>query len=280
MRQKTVVITGASRGFGLATARACLEAGANVVIASEDLAEVKAAERVLGSRDQLASTKCDVTNPNEVESLIALAVKRFGRIDVFINNAAADGVFGKTADLPIARGKRVLATDILGTYHVSVCALRQLAKQRGGRLINIVGKGARTRAPFSSLHLASKAWIVAFTAMVRTEYAPYGIEVGTYDPGICFASARKLLVINGEEKRASAVRWLIRMVGAPADVPGSELADLALSPRKVPAEGDHANPWVMLTRLFTRLVLRHPPPFAADNVTTRLIPAERSLLSN
>ena len=107
---------------------------------------------------------------------------------MFINNAAAEGVFGKTADMPIARGRRLLATDVLGTYYCSVCALRQLEKQRRGKLINIVGKGARAHAPYSSLQLASKAWINAFTAIARSEYGPHGIEVATYDPGICYST--------------------------------------------------------------------------------------------
>lgn len=281
MRSKTVVITGATRGFGLATARACLDAGANVVIASDNLAEVRTAERSLGPRDSLAGVKCDVTNATDVEQLITFAVKRFERIDVFINNAAAEGVFGKTADVPIARGRRLLATDILGTYYCSVCALRQLEKQRGGKLINIVGKGARAHAPYSSLQLASKAWISTFTTIARAEYAQFGIEVASYDPGICYSSStRNMMVITGEEKRAAAIRWLSRVLGVPAEIPGGELAGLALSERRMPAESAHTRGWVMLGRAFVRLVLRQPAPFAAHNVVTRVIPAERSLFSN
>lgn len=281
MGDKTVVITGATRGFGLATARACLAGGANVVISSEDAADVRAAELMLGPRKQLACVKCDVTQPGDVEHLIAFAVRRFGRIDVFINNASADDVFGKTADVPIARGRRVLATDVLGTYYCSVCALRQLEKQGSGRLINIVGKGAKTRAPYSSLHLATKAWISAFSALARAEYAPLGVEVGTYNPGICYTGAtRNLMVITGEERRVAMMRWLISVLGAPAEVPGAELARIALSERALPAAGDHTRSLVMLSRAFVRFVLRKPPPFAARNVVARVIPAERSLMSN
>jgi 2-deoxy-D-gluconate 3-dehydrogenase len=281
MRHKTVVISGATRGFGLATAKACLRAGANVVICSENLSDVRAAERTLGPRPELAGTQCDVTRAADVERLIAFSVERFGRIDVFIHNATAEGVFGKAADVPVARGRGLLSTDLLGTYNCNVCALRQLQKQGGGKLINIVGKGARSRSPYSALHLASKAWITAFTAMARAEYGSLGIEVGTYDPGIYFSNAtRHLMVITGEERRAAAVRWLTRVLGEPAEIPGTELAQLALSRRRLPREGDHARGWRMLSRAFLRLVLRQPPPLAAHNMVTRMIPAERSVLSN
>ncbi len=282
MSPKTVVITGGTRGFGFATAKACLDAGANVVICSEDLRDVRAAELVLGPRDRLAGTKCDVTQPLELEALIEFAASRYGRIDVFINNAGNEGALGNTADLPVARGKRVLTTNVLGTYYGSVCALRQLAKQQGGRLINIVGKGARAHSPHStSLHVAAKAWVKAFTATMHREYARHGIEVATYDPGLYFAASRqKLMVVTGEERRAAVMGTLTRVLGAPADVPGAELARLALSARKLPRNATNARPWVMFARAFRRIVLRQPSPIAARNLTTRVIPAETSLLSN
>ncbi len=281
MSPKTVVITGGTHGFGFAIAKACLEAGANVVICSDDIADVRAAELALGPRERLAGTKCDVTQPLDLEQLIEFATTRYGRIDVFINNAGNEGTLGDTADMPVARGKRVLNTNVLGTYYGSVCALRQLAKQQSGKLINIVGKGVRAHSPHSSLHVAAKAWVTAFTATMRSEYAPRGIEVGTYDPGLYFsADQQKLMVVTGQERRAAAMGMLTRVLGAPADIPGAELAQLALSSRKLPANGTNARPWVMLTRAFKRLVLRQPSPIAAHNVTTRIIPVETSLLSN
>jgi short-subunit dehydrogenase len=156
-----------------------------------------------------------------------------------------------------------------------------MAKQRGGKLINIVGKGALAHSPFSSLQLAAKAWIGAFTAIARSEYGAQGIEIATYDPGICYSSAtRNMVMITGEEKRAAAIRWLSRVLGVPAELPGSELAEMVLSDRKLPAERAHTRGLVMLSRAFMRLVLRQPAPFAVHNLVTRVIPAERSLLSN
>lgn len=281
MSPKTVVITGGTRGFGFAAAKALLEAAANVVICSEDLSDVRAAELALGPRERLTGIKCDVTQPLEVEALIEVAIKRYGRIDVFINNAGHEGVFGNTADMPIGRGRRVVSTDVLGTYYGSACALRQFMKQGGGKLINIVGKGVRPHTPHSSLHVAGKAWVSAFTAMMRAEYAPHGVEVGSYDPGLCFsADMHNLLVVIGEERRAAAMGFLTRVFGAPADVPGGELARLALSSRKLPAQGTHARNWIILSRAFRHLVLRQPSPIAARNLVARVIPAETSLLSN
>jgi hypothetical protein len=91
---------------------------------------------------------------------------------------------------------------------------------------------------------------------------------------------RNMMVITGEEKRAASIRWLGRLLGVPAEIPGSQLAEMALSEQKMPAESAHTRGWVMLSRAFMRLVLRQPAPFAAHNLITRIIPAERSLLSN
>jgi hypothetical protein len=88
------------------------------------------------------------------------------------------------------------------------------------------------------------------------------------------------MVVTGEERRVAAIRWLTNVVGAPAEVPGAELARLALSERRLPAMGDHARGLVILSRAFKRLILRRRPPLSAQNMIARVIPAERSLLSN
>jgi gluconate 5-dehydrogenase len=251
-----------------------------VVICSEDAADLRATELMLGPRRQLGVVRCDVTDVDDVEHLLKFATRRYDRIDAFINNARANPVIGKTADVPIARGRRAMSTDVLGTYYGSVCALRHFERQRGGRLINVLGRGAHSGAPYASLQVASKAWIRAFTATAREEYAALGIEVGSYDPGILFPTTRSLMAVTGEDRRVASMRWLTHVLGAPVEVPGAELARLALSDRPLPAQSDHARSSVVLSRAFVRLVLRKVPPFAATDVVTRLIPAERSLRSN
>ncbi len=152
---KVVVITGSSRGLGLATAEACLAAGASVAISSENTEELEAAP--VSDDERVLRISCDVTSEADVRAQRDAAIQRFGRIDAWINNAGTSAPTGATRDVVIATGRQVLGVNILGTYFGSVHAMRQFRKQGSGRLINIVGRGEKHPVPTGALYGSSKA---------------------------------------------------------------------------------------------------------------------------
>src|SRR3954470_21433648 len=168
----TVVIAGASSGIGLATAFAFARCGANLVLGArrgEELRRVAAGCRELGAN--AIAFELDVGDAKDVQRLTDAAVERFGRIDVWFNNAGV-GVVGPFEAAPLDAHVRVIETNLLGVVHGSHAAVRQFMAQDGrGILINMASIGGIFPAPFAASYTASKFAIAGFTDSLRAELA-------------------------------------------------------------------------------------------------------------
>lgn len=185
IRDSVVVITGASSGIGRATARAFAEEGASVVLAARrerPLKEVATECRNLGGRALVVPT--DVTDRTAVEELARKAVEDFGRIDVWVNNAAV-AFFGRFEEAPYEVYRRVIETDLFGYIHGARAVLPHFREQGSGVLINNASMVARIPQPYTSPYVISKHGIRALGQSLRQELALDGdhdIHVSTIMP--------------------------------------------------------------------------------------------------
>jgi NAD(P)-dependent dehydrogenase (short-subunit alcohol dehydrogenase family) len=170
-----IVITGASSGIGRATALELAARGAHLVVAARDVAALDG----LGF-----AVQCDVTREADVQALAHAAVAKFGRIDVWINNA---GVYlvGRFEDCPADVVRRVMETNFFGVVHGARAALQQFRKQRRGILINVDSLVAAAPQPYTSIYVASKYAVRGFSASLRMELSlekGHDVEVCTVMP--------------------------------------------------------------------------------------------------
>jgi len=168
---KVVVITGASSGFGKGAALKFASLGASVVLAARRdglLGDIAGEVETSGGKALVVHT--DVSHPEEVENLAEAAIKQFGRIDVWVNNAggAALGVF---EEIPLSDHVQVIETDLLGTLYGSYFALRQFKEQGNGTLINISSVIGKVPAPYFASYAAAKHGIVGLSGAIRQELA-------------------------------------------------------------------------------------------------------------
>lgn len=166
---QTVVITGASSGIGAATAYALARRGADVVLAarSEDaLQRVAERCRELGGRALAVPT--DVTDPEAVVGLAARAVREFGRIDGWVNNAAV-GVVGLFDEIPVEEFRQVVEVNLLGVAYGIKAALPWLSAAGGGVLVNNASVLAEVAMPYQSAYNATKHGIRGLADTVRQE---------------------------------------------------------------------------------------------------------------
>lgn len=155
---KSAVVTGGSRGLGLAIARALAKEGASVTIGSRNVSSTLAAVRLLTSEELVVEGRsCDVSKIDEVEALADLAESKFGKIDIWINNAGLSAPYGPTAHVPTESLRAVIDTKILGTMNGSVVALRRMVPRKSGKLVNMLGRGDRGSIPMQNAYSSSKA---------------------------------------------------------------------------------------------------------------------------
>src|SRR3712207_3015567 len=167
--RRVVVITGASSGIGRATALRFAESGAALVLnarGTKSLESVAAECGQLGAEAEIRSA--DVTDEDAMLELAQHAVERFGRIDVWVNDAAV-GVFGLLDELPMEDVRRVLDVNILGCVHGVRAALPILKRQGSGVIINVASLTAPIPQPYTAPYSMSKAAIRSLGASVRSE---------------------------------------------------------------------------------------------------------------
>lgn len=171
---RTVLITGAARGIGAATARHLHAEGANVALVGLERERLEQLAAELGDRS--AAFEADVTSAKAVDRAVRGAVREFGGIDVAIANAGL--VFlDAIADAPIEHLRRTIDVNLLGVVHTDRAVLPQLVR-RGGYLLNVASLAAVTHGPLMGAYAASKAGVEAFTDSLRIETRTSGVGVG------------------------------------------------------------------------------------------------------
>jgi glucose 1-dehydrogenase len=226
---KVAVITGASRGLGWAIAQAYASEGAAVVIGARTADAVHKAVAELESRGQRAAgLPCDASDPQQVEALARLAEERFGRIDVWVNNAGISCEYGPTMEVAPDSFIATTQVNIFSTYYGSMAAMRRFLPQRSGKLINLLGAGSDRPAPNQNAYGASKVWIRWFSAALAKENQDKGVEVLSFNPGLVLTDMlTHVEVVKGFAEKVRPLETILRMWANPPDVPARKAVWLA-----------------------------------------------------
>jgi short-subunit dehydrogenase len=179
---KIVVVTGASMGIGEAIVRRFLLEGASVVLASRDLARVEAARERCGAPERTLAVACDVTVRAQIEELLAETVKRFGRVDIWVNNAGF-GLVDSVERMDMAACRGMFDTNLFGAIECMQVVSPVLKQQRSGAIINISSMAGLVSVPYMSAYGATKHALNCVSRAARLELAPYGVHVNTVCPG-------------------------------------------------------------------------------------------------
>ena len=182
---KTVLITGASRGIGRACAKLFAERGYNVVVnynsskaAAESLKEELAADGC-----GVICVKADVSKSGEVSAMVNTAIDTFGGINVLINNAGI-AHFGLLTDVDDKKWNEIISTNLGGAFYCARAVLPGMIGKKNGRIINISSVWGICGASCETAYSASKAGIIGLTKALAKEVAPSGITVNCIAPGV------------------------------------------------------------------------------------------------
>ncbi len=227
--RKVAVITGSTRGLGLAIAQAYAQAGAAVVVSSRTSSAVaQTVESLQAAGLRAAGMACNVAEPGQVQALRQLALDSFGGLDIWVNNAGLSGPYGPTLGSPPERFVQVVQTNILGTYYGSLAAMQHFVAQGSGKLINVLGRGDRKPVPMQNAYASSKAWVRSFTLALAKEYKQSGVGVYAFSPGLVDTDMlRHIDVVAGYEEKVSPLRTVLSLWGNEPAVPARKALWLA-----------------------------------------------------
>jgi NAD(P)-dependent dehydrogenase (short-subunit alcohol dehydrogenase family) len=179
LTNKVAIITGGATGIGAGIARAFVEAGAQVVLASRDVERGTTAALDLGC----AFVPTDITSSADIDRLVADVLRRFGRLDVLVNNAAMTSGMGPFLEVTPEGYDAMLEVNLRGTFFVTQRVARAMITQGTGSIVNIGSNISLMAEADSSHYMASKGGINSLTFALASELGPHGIRVNTIAPG-------------------------------------------------------------------------------------------------
>jgi NAD(P)-dependent dehydrogenase (short-subunit alcohol dehydrogenase family) len=223
LQGKVGIITGGGTGIGLGIAQVLSELGVKLVLAQRrlELAE-RGAESL--SPAEVVAEGLDIRDPNAVERVVDAAMRRYGRVDILVNNASITGMpaIAPMLECEAPTVDMIVDANLKGTFYCSQSvAKRMVAAGRGGSIVHISSVGAYAAQEFASLYCATKAAQVSLAQTMALELAPYGIRVNSIAAGDINTEASAN--ITEEKSRAGASKRYIRETpmgrrGSPRDI--------------------------------------------------------------
>lgn len=179
LKNKTVVITGGSKGLGKALASAFLNEQAKVIINSRSKKELEKVSKEIGATPFVG----DVDNENDMKKLASFAVKKFKKIDIWVNNAGITLPESSIEKINAKKAHKVMEINFFGTFYGARAAMKHMKKQKQGVIVNIVSMSSLSGRPLSAVYSSSKWAVRGFTEALRIALKPENISVIAIHPG-------------------------------------------------------------------------------------------------
>ena len=217
------LVTGGTRGIGLATARGLARAGASVAVVARTAEATKTVVSDIEREFEVEALPivADISREDEIPSIVANVTDRFGRIDVLVNNAGASAPFAPLIDVTPKLFDKVMNLNVRAPLCLTRAAVKAGLGHGGGSVINIVSAAGLKAEPFMGLYSAAKAAMISATKTLARELGPQGIRVNAVAPGVIDTDFSKAIVETPELHQSVIAKTALGRVGEADEVAGT-----------------------------------------------------------
>jgi NADP-dependent 3-hydroxy acid dehydrogenase YdfG len=241
LKDKVVLITGASSGFGAAAAKRFAQEGCKVVLTARRIERLEdMANEMNAAGGDALPIAVDVTQPAQIDTMVHAALDHYGRIDILFNNAGFGRLDWFEMLDPVKDIQAQITVDLLGVIWTARAVLPQMYRQSSGHIINMSSLAGWAAPPLYTVYSAAKFGVRGFTEALRREAAPLGVKVSAIYPGSAATEFQTHIGQNKAKRRFRSPRWL----SLTAEDVARAVVDLARRPRR-----RLILPWMMMFSL-------------------------------
>jgi len=246
LKDKIVLVTGSTRGYGYTIAEAMLKAGATVIVTGRSKEAIENAVNSLGGFGSVSSEQLDVREEAQVYAVVQRVIEKFGHIDIWVNNAGYSSSAGMVLDINPQEALDMFRTNGLGTLYCTQAVMPHMLSRKTGMLINIYGNGSFLRpATPTGLYGATKAWIASFTRSLAKELIGSGVKVLGFSPGMLLTDMLTSPRVIGERGKELMKRYdfVLRFLAGKPENAAEKLVQAVTSQQKEFEEIRLFKPW-------------------------------------
>lgn len=224
LKEKVIIVTGGGLGIGRAYSKGLAKEGAKIVVADIQVEAAKqVADEISKEGGDALPVAVDVTSPEKTREMADTTFKRYGRIDVLVNNAGLYTALKKKPfmEIPVGEWDQVMAVNLKGLFLCAQAVHPTMKKQGKGKIINISSGTVLGGTPFFVHYVASKAGVIGFTRALARELGPDNISVNAITPGLTISSPQQEGVMTPEQREDRRRRRCFQRDQLPDDLVGT-----------------------------------------------------------
>lgn len=221
---KIAFVSGASRGIGAAIAQLLAQQGAHVIVSSRRIESCEAiVETITAAGGKATAMACHIGEMEQISAVFAQIREQFGRLDILVNNAAANPFFGNILDTDLSSFQKTVDVNIRGYFFMSVEAGKIMRDNGGGSIINVASVNGVSPGELQGIYSVTKAAVISMTKAFAKDCAPFGIRCNALLPGLTDTKFASALTSNEAILKHALQIIPLKRVANPSEMAGAVL---------------------------------------------------------
>ena len=224
LKDKVALVTGASRGIGEGIAKLLASAGAHVIVSSRKVEGCQViADEIIAAGGSAEALACHIGEIEQIENCFKQIEEKHGKLDILVNNAAANPYFGHILDTDLNAFQKTVDVNIRGYFFMSTAGGKLMKKNGGGNIINVASVNGVIPGDFQGIYSITKSAVIAMTKAFAKECAPLGIRVNALLPGLTDTKFASALTSNDAILKQAMMHIPMKRAAMPEEMAGTVL---------------------------------------------------------